>query len=444
MKKWLIWGSLALIFGFSLFAWKQIPPGAAAAAPEVSARMRSSENWNALLQLDKPVEGWVVCRDLGVGDVPGVAQPRQRVQLCHDQGWRVNTYCLRPALPVPLLGTQCTRIDEVTYWCGNGLQPLREYRIVDQPIPTPTATATPTETPTQTATPQVLPTQTPTPVQEQPNPTPRPAPGGMGYRQLFNSIFERIFAGLQKQPTQTPTPFLPLPPTPPSSQPALPVQSQLQVPARPSNPNPQAAITPSRSFPGIDLQDGPSRFQVRIDPDSRKVNQGKVIKLEARSGQSCQFGDGHACVNIYHDRQGAQVTFLTIHSGLGGEAESLRRAIEGIGFDQAGSTLKQVNTRLKSLAGSQVSLVQGDVAIDDLRVLAGVRIPARQVKEYMDLPVSQALQFAASLYPDLGVWLDSGQTLLVIETCGWRMTGERRAPGTTDTSASIYLLIIGY
>ncbi len=132
MRRWFYWGSLLLFLGVIILVW-QLAPNPVSAAPHVPIN---------LLQIEKPVDNWIVCRDLGVGDVPGLPQPRQRVQLCHEQGWRVNTYCLRPEAPVPLVGTRCQRINENTYWCGNGLQPLREYRIVDQPPETPTPTAT--------------------------------------------------------------------------------------------------------------------------------------------------------------------------------------------------------------------------------------------------------------------------------------------------------------
>ena len=124
----------------------------------------------AQLFAPKPVDGWVVCRDLGIGDVPGVPDPRQRLQLCHEEGWTVNTYCTQPGLPVPPLGRSCTRIGEEKYQCGANNQLLREYHILATPVntPAPNATATQTHTPppviateTQTITPSpVIATET--------------------------------------------------------------------------------------------------------------------------------------------------------------------------------------------------------------------------------------------------------------------------------------------
>ena len=69
----------------------------------------ASQSADALPPLaDKPVYNWLVCQDLGVGPVPGLSEPRQRLRLCHNKGWEVLAYCLRPDLPVPELGTTCT------------------------------------------------------------------------------------------------------------------------------------------------------------------------------------------------------------------------------------------------------------------------------------------------------------------------------------------------
>jgi len=100
----------------------------------------------AQLLSEKPISGWYVCRDLGIGIVPGVPDLRQRLQLCHDEGWIVNTYCTQPGLPVPPLGRSCTRIGEEKYSCGANYQLLREYLILATPVNTPTPNATPTQT----------------------------------------------------------------------------------------------------------------------------------------------------------------------------------------------------------------------------------------------------------------------------------------------------------
>ncbi len=130
----------------------------------------------------KPVKGWVICKDLGIGPVPGLLDFRQRFKLCHPSGWEVKTYCTFPNYPAPRLGATCTRSGDM-YTCGSGVQQLREYVVIATP-PAPTATppvftATPTltATPTQTAT-----TTPPAPTVRPPTSTPvhRPRPGGPG------------------------------------------------------------------------------------------------------------------------------------------------------------------------------------------------------------------------------------------------------------------------
>ena len=106
---------------------------------------------------DKPVQNWRVCRDLGVGNVPGLGIRAQRFRLCHTQGWEVLAYCLEPNLPAPAVGTRCTRTDANTYWCGSGLQRLREYSVQETPTAVPTRTAVPSSTPTPIPTPTSTP-----------------------------------------------------------------------------------------------------------------------------------------------------------------------------------------------------------------------------------------------------------------------------------------------
>jgi hypothetical protein len=104
---------------------------------------------------DMPIDGWVICEDLGIGEVPGHT-PAQRFRLCNGDSWELLAYCLNQSLPAPPEGTVCERINEDTFWCGDEYQPIRIYEIQ------PTSTAVPTETATRTATPAPTKTHTPT------------------------------------------------------------------------------------------------------------------------------------------------------------------------------------------------------------------------------------------------------------------------------------------
>lgn len=139
---------------------------------------------------EMPIEGWIVCQDLGIGPVPGLPDNRQRFILCHPSGWEVRVYCLDVGDPPPNIGRNCTRINEDTYFCGNAFQRLREYRVLVTPTdtptptntPTPTSTPTPTQTPTPTFTSTSTATATSTATPHAPVVTPsrRPRPGGRG------------------------------------------------------------------------------------------------------------------------------------------------------------------------------------------------------------------------------------------------------------------------
>jgi hypothetical protein len=129
---------------------------------------------------EKPAKGWVICKDLGIGPVPGLLDYRQRFKLCHPSGWEVRTYCTYPNYPAPRVGASCVRSGDI-YTCGSGVQRLREYSVIATP-PAPVATTTPTATGTPAAT--STPTATATATSPAMTPTstlaPRPRPGGPG------------------------------------------------------------------------------------------------------------------------------------------------------------------------------------------------------------------------------------------------------------------------
>ncbi|MCU0487378.1 MAG: hypothetical protein MUE67_00335 [Anaerolineales bacterium] len=406
--------SLLVLFIFGWFTQRALSNAETAAAGVLRKQ----------IDLNKPVQGWVVARDLGVGDVPGLSTPRQRVRLTHRSGWVVDAYCLRPELPVAVIGTLCERTGEDTYWCGNGLQPLKEYRIREQPTPTntptvtPTGTPTPTLTPTSTLAPSATPTRMPFPTSI---PTRRPKPGGGGFDQLWIPGMSAAIS--------SPTPFQPIHPT------AIPLLVQA---------TPQAPVVTwaGQGFPGIELQAGQPALHLRIKPDGGQVNNGDPIQLDFRVAAKCLFGDGTACVNTYQAPGSAPVSLVTIHSGVGGDAQPLRHALEGTGYNQAGLPLRQVLKNLRQLSGSPVRISQDGQELSGLEIAAAIRLPAELVKEYLQIPASQALEFAARYAPELEAFLNPERPLIVLETCGWRMPGEAQGNGLPETSASIYILVI--
>lgn len=139
-----------------------------------------------------PTDGWRVCQDLGIGSVPGLGEDRQRFVLCNPPtGWQVQAYCLNPGVTPPSVGAYCSMVSDSTFWCGDGIQQLEFYGILQLP-PTPTSTFTATATSTATTT-SIPPTFTPGPSQTAPaatrapttaaTPVVRVAPGGPGNRE---------------------------------------------------------------------------------------------------------------------------------------------------------------------------------------------------------------------------------------------------------------------
>lgn len=415
-RKIILLSFLLATFLTGLFVWKAQPKSVLAAVSLPSFQ----------IQVTKPVDGWTVCKNLGVGPVPGVSGNRQRVQLCHPSGWVVNTYCLRPDLPVPPNGHQCRRTGEDTYNCGRNWQPLKEYKILETPTPPVSETPTSTATVTQTMTPTVTQSPSSTPI-----PSHRPSPGGTGFRELFSQLLNKIlsFRLPINQLAINPTPFKPILPTP------------TLILAKPTQTI-QVYQTARSNTSDFRIQSGQPNLSFRIKPDNKRLNSGKPIEVSFRPAVRCKFGDGKACINSYRDIQSAEVTIITIHSGIGGEAQSLRNALEGTGFDQAGFPLSQVKKNLQAIVGSPVTISQHDKKVNQYKVVAAVRLPANRVREYINTPINYALAYAAKFNPDLQPYIHPTSPIIVLETCGWRMPGERSSSNVSDTSASIYLIIL--
>lgn len=124
-------------------------------------------------QDDLPAHGWSVCAVGAEELIPGLPDPRQMFDLCHGDGYRLQAYCLQPGMPAPQMGVMCSQEGGV-FWCGDAIQQLQFYAVLQTPAPTPTPTATVTSTVTPTITPTATATSTATAVPtetETPSPT---------------------------------------------------------------------------------------------------------------------------------------------------------------------------------------------------------------------------------------------------------------------------------
>lgn len=430
-RLFLISGGIGVVLVVALFLVYNV-----ISAPAQSEAVAMLPQQQALSSSGMPIKGWRICVDLGVGKVPGRVRPRQRFVLCHPDGWEIKTYCMNPDLPNPAIGAKCTRIGEKTYWCGKGVQPVKEF--IEPPPPTPNFTATFTPTPTATNTPTPTPTSTPTPT---PTPTERPQPGGPSPRDLINPTApqnQNDPSATRSEPFRlTPTATMaPLPsatllmPTHPS--PNIPLQEQ------PLNISPQQ----TGNFYGVDFNNHQDTVLIKIFPANRNVNGGKPIRISFIPGQNCKFGDKTACVNTFKYGENGEIIYLSIHSGIGGQAEAFRHAMEGTGFDQATLNVKAIRKNVQTLVGARVIIYQGNKKIGNF-VLAGLsRVPSRFTKSYFELPLPDALYLAAGIDDSLKPFINPEQPQIVFETCGWRAPGEAWVNGLGNTSASVYVGVI--
>lgn len=237
--------------------------------------------------------------------------------------------------------------------------------------------------------------------------------------------------------TATRTPFQPIAFTPTAFQPAPPT-------ANTSNklPQPGRATQATRDFYSIDFGKEDQRVTIEITPRSQTVNRGKPILISFIPARTCTFGDQRGCVYSYRAKSGATILHVSVHSGVGGEAQALRHALEGTGINQAAFSLRQIQANLQGLEGSSVRITQGERTVEGLKLTHTGRVTAQKIEGYFRAPLDQALATAAAIDPSLLPAVNPPVSQLVIETCGWKSSEEPWAAGVTSTTASIYLGII--
>ncbi len=201
------------------------------------------------------------------------------------------------------------------------------------------------------------------------------------------------------------------------------------------------SLEPVLNYHGIDL-DSRQRVEIIIKPPNRQVNRGKPIKISFVPGRRCEFGDHKGCVYAYKPSYTGNVIIVTIHSGVGGEGQRLRGALEGTGINRAGLSLKQVQNNLQALNGAEVTIRQGEQVVEGLQIGGLARIPARALKRYFRANLSEILGIAADIDDGLAYWVGAPEPILVLETCGWKMPGEPGSADVSDTTGSVYLSII--
>ena len=240
----------------------------------------------------------------------------------------------------------------------------------------------------------------------------------------------------------TPTPFQPLTPEV-TTLPVVPKLTVVPVELQPtdiSEPKPED-WQPSFSFYGIDFSIH-ERVTIKIIPPNDIVNNGKPIKISFIPGEICNFGDNKACVYAYKPTLQGNTIFLSIHSGVGGEGQGYRDAVEGTFINSSAYSLDRIHENMQNLSGAKVSIWQGELQVNDLGLVAASRIPAQALHRYFKRPMYESLATAANLDPNLEPVVEPAQPQIVFETCGWKNREEPWAQDVSATTASIYLAVI--
>ncbi|MHB8135047.1 MAG: hypothetical protein ACYDH1_12590 [Anaerolineaceae bacterium] len=246
--------------------------------------------------------------------------------------------------------------------------------------------------------------------------------------------------------TATPTPFAPLPssPTPIALNSAL--TSVPVIPLHPAEVAEEAASAEASSeavipfWQDFDFSEDGAPMEIHLVDPGKLILGGKPVQMRFSAGMDCVFGSGKACVSLHSD---GRYMLLTIHSGISGEGQQLRHALEGTGINTAGLSTAEIGANLDALQGAIASLHQGITNLDYLSVLAAVRIPPERIDDYYALPFSMALDWAAAEDDALRQLMESAEPVIFIETCGWPVVGEAPAEGEYYGTGSIYLIAIG-
>ena len=192
----------------------------------------------------------------------------------------------------------------------------------------------------------------------------------------------------------------------------------------------------------VDFTPGSTRITLEISPANQKMNNGKPFKVKVLPGKSCIFGDKYACVYAFKHNSHSSIIFLTVHSGVGGDAQKFRHIIEGTGINRTGLKLSQIKSNMEKLEGSLVAISQSDQPPISSVIEHITRIPAKDIKQYFSLPVEETIGFASKIDPELDQVFQPGVLYIVLETCGWKLAGEPWAPGVSATTGSVYLSVI--
>lgn len=194
-----------------------------------------------------------------------------------------------------------------------------------------------------------------------------------------------------------------------------------------------------RVFSSIDFTSNGSPINMTIMSKDGNESE-KWVEVLFLPGSQCIYGDGRACIFAFHLHNQTQVVFASIHSGLGGEGEPFRDMVEGTGINRGLFTPDQVENSMASIAGSDVFIKQGDLALQSLELTAIARIPPAFVEAYLALPIESTLDYAVEIGV-LNPELLRGE-VFILETCGWQLPGEETNANYPSSAQSIYLGVV--
>ena len=184
---------------------------------------------------------------------------------------------------------------------------------------------------------------------------------------------------------------------------------------------------------------------IQITPRNASFNLGRAIQIAFIPAKACVFGDKRGCVFAYRAPSGAAIYFVSVHSGVGGEGQTLRHALEGTGINQAGlswiTILKKADNFRKAYRGFDVDKVAKFTEKDRARLLADAGIIRNRLKVNAAIENAKRIRELRKEFGSFKGWLDAHHPLTKDE---WTKLFKKTFVFTGGEIVNEFLMSAGY
>lgn len=286
---------------------------------------------------------------------------------------------------------------------------------------------------------------------------------------LINVGLVTVFlAGCSRSAIRNPDPESPTIAPTPITETFTPFQPEAFIPFN-STETPISSPTPEKPIPykmfGVDFADSGKKIDIKINLSTGKnfdIDSTPAV-CETTNPYNSTFLPGKSVTCEYQFRNNPEDMIHFTHSGWfhepkknGGinyiklEAEDIRHYLEdatNYEDDKQRLTLIQIQERITEFLDAGVSISQGDITTDGLKVLAITRIPPDKLGPFAQdsgLTNEDIMSTLTSENPAFSEFAADGKPQIVIIFCGWYSPEEDKIAGTQGFYEwSRYAIVIG-